>query len=296
MALQTCTLNLDRTKRELRPHGTPSFPCAGYRTRYTDAPDFEFPWHWHEEFEAVYLADGAMLVQIPGKSFALKPGDSIFINSGILHRIQATPCCELHSLVFSPRLITGSDDSAFAQKYITPLISCAAFDAVCSATDTSTLSQQLAAAFDALAADCSGYEFTVRTILSGLSYMLYQQFEKDMSAEKGQQDTDTIRIRKMIAFIQNHYREPLELPQIAQAANIGERECLRCFQRTIQISPIQYLIKYRLNQSARLLTQNKESRITDIALTCGFDSPSNFTLLFKRHYKCSPRTYRKTGC
>ena len=35
MALQECRLNLDRKLKELRPHGTLEFPCAGYSSYYT---------------------------------------------------------------------------------------------------------------------------------------------------------------------------------------------------------------------------------------------------------------------
>lgn len=41
------------------------------------------------------------------------------------------------------------------------------------------------------------------------------------------------RLKSMLELIQKEYNEPLDLAQIAKAANIGERECLRCFHRTI---------------------------------------------------------------
>lgn len=95
-------------------------------------------------------------------------------------------------------------------------------------------------------------------------------------------------------MIQSRYAEPLKLCDIAQAANIGERECLRCFHRTLGISPMQYLIRYRLSKGALLLINTNKS-IAEISTRCGFDSPSNFSLTFKRKYQCSPREYRKNN-
>ena len=86
----------------------------------------------------------------------------------------------------------------------------------------------------------------------------------------------------------------ISLSDIAGTADIGERECLRCFQKTIQLSPIQYLLKYRIMQGAEMLLCCPESSISDIALSCGFDSPSNFAATFKRFYNRTPREYRKT--
>ena len=50
----------------------------------------------------------------------------------------------------------------------------------------------------------------------------------------------------MLAFIHENYERPIQLCEIARAANVSARECLRCFQRAIQTPPMQYLLKYRV--------------------------------------------------
>lgn len=65
------------------------------------------------------------------------------------------------------------------------------------------------------------------------------------------------------------------------------------FSKTIQTSPIQYLLKYRSMQAADLLLREPERSISDISVSCGFDSPSNFAKVFRRFYHCTPREYRK---
>ena len=54
---------------------------------------------------------------------------------------------------------------------------------------------------------------------------------------------------------------------------------------------MQYLIRYRLLKGALMLTKTTHS-ISEISMGCGFDSPSNFSRMFKRTYQCSPREYR----
>ena len=117
-----------------------------------------------------------------------------------------------------------------------------------------------------------------------------------MDSSKPMPDTDNIRIQKMISFIHEHFQENLDLAQIARAADIGERECLRCFNRAFQTSPIQYLLKYRITQGASMLLRSPHSSISSIAGMCGFNSPSNFSQMFVRFFKCTPREYRKTNC
>ena len=105
------------------------------------------------------------------------------------------------------------------------------------------------------------------------------------------QSLDNLRMRRMLEYIHQSYAGELTLPDIARAADIGERECLRCFQKTIQCSPIQYLLKYRVTRGAELLLRHPERSVSEL----GFGSPSNFAKQFRRFYRCTPREYRAAG-
>lgn len=68
-----------------------------------------------------------MEVRIPSSSFCVRKGDLFAINSNTLHFASSLEGCLLHSLVFSPSLVTGTDNSVFAKKYVHPLLSCPSF-------------------------------------------------------------------------------------------------------------------------------------------------------------------------
>ena len=293
MALQKCGLNLNRVSRELQPHGSLEFPCAGYSSHHTESPEDVIPWHWHEEMEIVQITEGQMKIKTPAASFLLKKGQTAVINSNILHYAAAAPECTLHSLVFSPALITGGKESIFAKKYIQPLLSCHMFS--CCQIDQDAgkhVSEWFNCAFDALANDRRGFEFIVRENLSHICFYLYSKFEPQIDLRSSILNQDNIRIQKMLNFLHRNFADSLSLKEISRAADISERECLRCFQKMLQISPIQYLLKYRVMQGAEMLIRNPSSSVSEIAADCGFDSPSNFTKIFKRFYNCTPREYR----
>ena len=140
-----------------------------------------------------------------------------------------------------------------------------------------------------------GYEFLVRDCLSRLAFQLIQTFQPQMDRPGAGQSLDNLRIRRMLEYIHQNYARELTLPDIARAADIGERECLRCFQKTIQCSPIQYLLKYRVTRGAELLLRHPERSVSELSLACGFGSPSNFAKQFRRFYRCAPREYRAAG-
>lgn len=154
---------------------------------------------------------------------------------------------------FDPLLLTGNADSVYAEKYLTPLTTCCAFRAYQFACGEKEASARcFEDAFEALKMETPGFEFTVREKLSDLCYMLYLRFADSILRSDTALDMDDIRIRKMLDFIQSHFSEGITLDQIAEAADIGARECLHCFKRTISLSLVQYLLKYRVMQSAGL--------------------------------------------
>lgn len=294
MALQECGLNLDRGLRELQPHGTMDFPCAGYSSYYKERLDDIIPWHWHEEIEMIYIADGQLVLKIPSESFFVEKGDCFVINSNILHYGVAVGYCQLQSLVFSPTLISGNNDSVFAKKYVRPLLSCNSFSGcLIPQRENKNIIQSFCHAFDAMEHEPPGFEFIVRENLSHVCLSLAQRFKGELDVPDTIQSQDNVRIRKMLSYIHKSYSNNIVLSEIASVADISERECLRCFQKTLQLSPIQYLLKYRIMRGAEMLLHNPETSISDIAAFCGFDSPSNFSKLFKRFYNCTPREYRK---
>lgn len=293
MALQECGLNLNRVSKELQPHGSLEFPCAGYSSHHTEKQEDIIPWHWHEEMEIVYIEHGQMKIKIPTKTFLLKKGDCIVLNANMLHYAVAAPECKLRSLVFSPALITGNDDFAFAKKYMQPLLSCHSFSGYYVGGKTNeNIACWFNCAFEALAGDYYGFEFIVRENLSRICLFLHKEFEPQIDTQSMPLNQDNLRIRKMLAYIHKNFADNLSLADISKEADISERECLRCFQKTIQLSPIQYLLKYRVMQGAEMLLKNPASSISEITAFCGFNSQSNFAKMFKRFYNCTPREYR----
>lgn len=294
MGLQKCGLNLNKGSKELQPHGTPQFPCAGYSSNHTERQEDCIPWHWHEEIEIIYIEKGQMRIKVPSQSFLLETGDCMVINSNILHYGAAVTECQLHSLVFHASLVFGNKDSVFAEKYVRPLLSCNSFSGYfIKAGSGEEVARWFVRAHKALAEEQYGFEFIVRENLSRICLFLHERLVPQADSKRPALNQDNLRVGKMLAYIHKNYAEDLSLAEIADKVGISERECLRCFQKTIQLSPIQYLLKYRVMQGAEMLIKNPTDSISDIATLCGFDSPSNFAKIFKRFYNCTPREYRK---
>ena len=78
---------VDTSLRELRRHGSDDFPIGIYRDDFSEFEHGQIAWHWHDEIQFDYIIKGTILVQVGTSEFVLKPGESIFINTGMLHRL-----------------------------------------------------------------------------------------------------------------------------------------------------------------------------------------------------------------
>ena len=256
--------------------------------RLSDLPTDAIIWHRHEELEIIYIQEGTMKLLVPGEEYHLVKGEIALINSDILHYAIGDPFCELHSAVFSYVLVSGGNTTAFYKKYVYPLLAFPGFTVW--RTGRQNLAEDFQAAFSALETDAFACEFTVRERLSRILLSCFQAFAPPAFHPRSK-NTDTVALKKCwnisIPTILS-----LQLSDIAQAADLSERECLRCFNRTIGDTPVQYLLKHRLLRSAAMLHSMPSASIAEISAKCGFDHPSYYTKQFRRFYQCTPRDYR----
>jgi len=295
---QSGELNIDINGYEAAVRGNPMFPCSAYWWDLTNPMLDEIPWHWHEDFEVLYVKSGTLRLCINDNHYLLREGEGAFINSNAVHSIRAATNVTgtLNSFVFNPEILSGSADSAFNQKYILPLMRCHELPFILFCPDTEWMkhaSQSVNDAYISYDEEKFGYELYVREKLSHMLYLIVTNNESTIKHRNKSENKDIIRLKTMMSYIHQHYRDKIYLQQIAKTASISERECLRCFNKTIGISPVQYLLKHRVSIAARLLVES-DSTITGISDKTGFDNSGHFARTFKSYYKCSPSEYRKT--
>ena len=293
MALQKCAVNTNSEFKEMQPHGTSAFPCAGYENVITGRIEDDVAWHCHDEIEVIVILNGTLELQIPSERIVLSEGEMAVLNGNTLHSVVGKPKGVLQSMVFSPLLIAGNAESVFYKKYVLPLISCDHFVCTLFGREETALVERFRSAFADLKNDAFGYEFKAREVLSEILLRVYEREGAYLNGEQKTTNADMLRLTTMLHYIQQHYLEETMLADIANAANISTREALRCFKRTIGESPVQYLLKFRLMQSAEMLVQQPQESISAVSAANGFDSPAYYTKKFRELYLCTPREYRK---
>ncbi|MBT9776649.1 helix-turn-helix domain-containing protein [Clostridium sp. MCC353] len=294
MAISPCTSATGADGKELISHGTALFPIAVYDD---DLLLESVPWHWHEEFEAAIVMEGAAVVAAGSQKHTVKAGNGFFINANVLHSAwnDGSSVCRLHSIVFHPRLPGGNPDSIIWQKYVQPLASDSALSFFVFGDDTDeqkTFLNTIGQVWDLCVNEPDGYELEVRSQLSKFLYRLGSRRPSRLIQPSEKELRESVRIKNMLEFIHLHYQEELNTNLIARSVSVSPSECLRCFHNTIGTTPIQYLKQYRIQKAVELLT-GANKKIQDICLECGFQETSYFAKSFREIMGCTPSEYRK---
>ncbi len=100
---------------------------------------------------------------------------------------------------------------------------------------------------------------------------------------------------KLVSIIQKMERsteEPISPSELAKSVNMSTRQLERLFRRYLNRSPKRYYMELRLDKARNLLLQTDMS-VINVALACGFTSPSHFSKCYRAHFNRTP--YRERG-
>ena len=101
-------------------------------------------------------------------------------------------------------------------------------------------------------------------------------------------------LRDAIILMERNLEEPLKLPEIADYAQISQRQLERLFLLHTGDTPIRYYINVRLDRARGLVTQT-QIPLAEVASACGFGSSEQFTRAYKKRFKIVPSKDRTEG-
>ena len=97
---------------------------------------------------------------------------------------------------------------------------------------------------------------------------------------------------KMIAYIDEHYEQKIELEDIAKIGGYNIAYTSQFFKRQMGISFVEYVLRLRIRDATVRLASTDEA-VARIASDCGFADVKAFNVAFKKHFNMTPTEYRK---
>ena len=100
------------------------------------------------------------------------------------------------------------------------------------------------------------------------------------------------KLAAVIKRMEENIEEPISPSELARDVGMSTRQLERLFRRYLDRSPKRYYMELRLQKARNLLMQTDMS-VINVALACGFSSPSHFSKCYRAQYDITP--YRERG-
>jgi YesN/AraC family two-component response regulator len=133
----------------------------------------------------------------------------------------------------------------------------------------------------------------LRRVVSACARIRRSPAERGTFGREAQLPVAHSGLRHALAFVREHFAEPLTLSQVADEARLSRFHFCRLFQRRVGISFRAYLCGLRIARAQALLA-DRELTVTEVAYAIGFNDLSHFDKVFNRIVGMSPTVYRRS--
>lgn len=255
------------------------------------------PAYWEERNHAIlvrsaqirnffYIYQGEGQVDLRGVVYPLTKGSMFHPSLGDRFHLSSNPQNPLlyYSVHYDYRLVIWEGDTAVCQE---PPDSGLPLDTHRQLYDHDLFHAALQHLYDLWLHKKAGHEWKERLAFQRILEMVVDQ----QRIEQEELWANQLIIESM-EYIRNHYHEPLKREDLASRAALSINHYASLFKKYSGYTPMQYLVKVRLDQ-AKTLLRNGTAPISEVAREVGFTDPLYFTRVFSREIGFSPREYRR---
>lgn len=251
----------------------------------------------HEFYEMVYIKKGNAVFQIAGQPAVIGPNDIVIIKPKQPHKfiVKSESGCEFIVLHFE---FTNQLNKEFSEVSLGDFLNFVS-SKESGAFITLKVSQKneiitlLNRILKEKESTDIGSEFLnylmVLELFVLISRALKMEWENSIK-DKSPKLKEVIHIS--VKYINNNFERDISLGDIAKFVFLSPSYFTRAFKEEMGISPINYLLKTRIERSKELLADTS-LKISDIALSVGFSNQQRFNEIFKKYSKFTPLQYRK---
>jgi len=272
--------------KEQRQHGIKEFPIEVYHSA-----GFMAPYHWHDEYEFLYLNAGSAYCRIDADLLELNQGECAFIKGGVLHSlfVEDKADFEFYAVVFHPALIFNEID--VCNKYISPEYAIKNKFSPVYDSERSVI-EIIKLLMDVYEGKSFAYEIRIKSLLFDIFSIIFENglFEIDMDTKNKK---DTKNLKKVISYIHSNYRSHISVYDLAEECGYSVSHFTRFFKEITGKSPIEYINRYKIYLACGML-KSADISVLDVALECGFENVGYFIRTFKKYTGYTPYQFKNT--
>jgi AraC-like DNA-binding protein len=236
-------------------------------------------------YNLAFIQKGEGRIILDGQSFDLKPGSLFHISPGLRMEIVTSreAPLEYYGVLFYQMRIQweGTEFQASPSDAALPLPRVIALPG-------SELHGEIQAMHALWHAKEASYEWQTKLALLSL---LDRLFDAALAVQEGRTPDSLRQVKEIVAYIRDHYAEPLDRTVLAEAAAMSVSHFSALFKTAVGISPQRFVEKVRIDQ-AKTLLMSTGIPVGEVAKAVGYGDPLYFTRVFTKVTGLSPREYR----
>lgn len=246
--------------------------------------------HFHPFTEIFFITHGNGIMEIDSMDVAVKEGDLIIINPNCPHTEKSSynRMDQLEYIVFA------INNLALANKSLPKLNGDASNPTYYKIMNLNNNKSVILYYLNTLVREVeekqANYELACKSILTLFIIYISRNTESTLLIADNPEKLN-IECVKIKNYIDSHYSENITLDILSNLSYVNKFHLVHLFTKQMGISPINYLINKRIEESKNLLTTTNYS-IRDISTIVGFSNSSYFSQMFKKFTGDSPRTYK----
>jgi len=250
-----------------------------------------FYWHFHPEFELVYIEGASATRHVGDHISAYQDSDLVFIGSNIPHLnfdygVQTDYKKEvLHIKPFFKNMVIGEiPELSGIMKLFKRSAHGIAFNGETKRIVGNRLKKlHTFSSFDMF--------IEIVQILKILSTSPDFELLHDLPFINRYNKKEQERLRHIYAFIDENYHRKINIDEIAAECNLGKEAFCRYFKKATGNTFVGFLNQYKISQAKRLLLTGKN--VSETCYECGFESLSYFNRTFKKVTNENPSEFKK---
>ncbi|MDV7137840.1 AraC family transcriptional regulator [Maribacter sp. TH_r10] len=250
-----------------------------------------FYWHFHPEFELVYIEGASATRHVGNHISSYKESDLVLIGSNIPHLNfdhGVTTNYQKEVLHIKPYFKTDFIQKTPELQSLEHLLELSKYGIAFFGNTKKEVGELLKTLYT-----LSHFDFFMRVI--NILKLLSQSKEFELLHKKPfvnkYNKKEQERIRAIYALIDERYQEKISVDEVAQLCNLTKPAFCRYFKKATGSTFIGFLNQYRISQAKRLLLSGKN--ITEACYACGFESLSYFNRTFRKITDENPSDFKK---
>jgi AraC-like DNA-binding protein len=255
---------------------------------------FDFPIHYHEEFELTFIENAAGVKRVVGDSTeTIDETDLVLLGNNLPHGWLGKPTknemvhevtIQFHKDLFDEKFLNRNQLS-----FVKSLLEYSSRGVKFTTETVQNIRPRIIAL-----SNKNGFD----SVLELISILHYLSISKDMrmlvssSFVQNNISSKSRRIETAFQYMRANYDKDITLDDIAKQVNMTEVSFSRFIKKRTGVTFVESLNNIRLGHSARLLIDTTMN-ISEVSFKCGFNNLSYFNRAFKKKYICTPKEFRE---